>query len=548
MTAADKIAYRRIPGHSPLFLQYVDREPAVLKFYQGPPSLEALHQKAHAIARSERFPRQEMRSLLRHQNRAFQCGPRSLEHIDALAQPDCVAVVTGQQVGLFTGPLYTIYKALTAIRLAAELQSRNIPAIPVFWMDAEDHDLAEVTHVAALGPESTVHRMEWGSRLFGDTATRPLPVGARILPDGIRECVAEYASFWSGARHADDCRRDLGATYAAGRSLMQAFALAMAAIFREHGLVLFNPADPDVKRLAEGVFGKAVRDAGPIRAALAERNKALSLAGYHSQVGISRDATLIFLILEGERRSLTKPDDRFGLKNSGLEWDTSGLLDLNSREPECFSPNVLLRPIVQDHLLPTVAYVAGPAEIAYFAQIEALYRHFDRSMPIIWPRAGFTLLDPDAAERMRCQGVEIGDLLLGKDHVSMTMIRSSGLSGLLPPLAGLRESLAGSLEALRPGMASLDFNLGPALDLATRKILHNTDRLYRRAVRLETALSGATAREAERLLNRLYPNSVLQERVFGIHPFLAHFGPSLIGALHAAIDCHRFVHQVIRLE
>lgn len=545
MTRAYKIAFRRIPGFSRIFLQYLDLDPAALAFYQVAPAPEALFDKAREIAGRAHFPRKDMAAILRRQNRAFGCGARTLENIEALALPGSVAVLTGQQVGLFTGPLYTIYKALTAIRLAAELKDREVPAVPVFWMDTDDHDLAEVAQVYMRAPDGRAARHDWGRRLFGEAHARARPVGALALPEAIGECLAEYAACWPAGPAAAELRRQLEAAYAAGRTLAESFGRALHSLLGDRGLVLFDPMDAEAKRLAAPVFETAIAEADVLRASLLERGRELHEAGFHGQVRVAPDSTLLFLRCDDERKAVLRDGCGFGLRNSELRWTAEELLELARREAERFSPNVLLRPVVEDHLFPTAAYVGGPAEIAYFAQAEPLYRRFGRPMPVVWPRAGFTLLDEDSARLLEERGLSFEDVLQGEERVMDAIGRTSEFSEVARLIGDLREIIEKGLAELRPDAVALDHTLGAALDTARRKMLHNLERLRRRAARMESMQDAELRQQASRLLDACRPGGILQERVFGIHPYLARYGPALIDELYSLIRADAFFHCVV---
>lgn len=547
MLSAEKVPFSAIPNHSKLFLDYVSMEPSAHRFYRTPPTMEALVSRARQLPAARRADRREMAALLKAQNEALLCGTATLEHIAELEKPDCLAVVTGQQVGLFTGPLYTVYKALTAIRLADELCSRGVRAVPVFWMDTEDHDLAEVLHVAALGPDDRLRRMSDLLHLFGDPASSFGPVGTLVLPDGAREGLERYADAWPESAWRSELKEELARAYAPGHTLREAFGLALTALFGERGLILFDPMDAGAKKAARRAFEGAIESAGAMYSALERRGAELLAAGFHPQVALREDATLLFMTCDGERRALERSKSGFSCRGTPLRWGREEILSLAAESPGRFSPNVLLRPVVQDTLFPTVAYVAGPAEVAYFAQAEVLYRWFDLPMPVIWPRAGFTLLGRSTPALLRQYGLHFDDCLGSSESLLGKMLENSGYSDAVDAVRDLGALLGAELAVLRPRIAAIDYTLGPALDNATRKIQANIDRLARRCLRLEASRHAAIDEEARRILDVCYPDATLQERIFGIYPFLARHGPSLLEEIASLIPRGEFVHQVVEL-
>jgi len=548
MLSAEKVPFSAIPNLSKLFLDYVSMDPSALRFYQAPPTMEALLGRSRQMPAARRADRLVMAPLLKAQNKALHCGAATLERIAELEKPNCLAVVTGQQVGLFTGPLYTVYKALTAIRLADELCSRGVRAVPVFWMDTEDHDLAEVLHVSAPGPDDRLRPMSDLLRLFGEPASSLGPVGTLVLPDGAREGLERYAYAWPESGWRSELKEGLARAYAPGHTLREAFGLALTALFGGHGLILFDPMDAEAKKAAHRAFVGAVEGAGAMHSALAERGAELLAAGFHTQVTIREDATLLFMIRDGERHALGRDESGLSCRGNSLRWGQAELLALAAEDPSRFSPNVLLRPVVQDMLFPTVAYVAGPAEVAYFAQVEVLYRWFDLPMPVIWPRAGFTLLGRSTSALLRNYGLRFDDCLRGSEHLLAKMLENSGHSDALAAVRDLGALLRAELADLRPKVAAIDYNLGPALDNASRKIQSNVGRLARRCLRLETSRHAAVDADAARILDVCYPDSTLQERVLGVFPFLARHGPSLLEEIASLIPKGEFVHQIVELS
>lgn len=548
MRGIQDIQFRLLPGQSKLYLEYLDSTSAALRFYRRPPTIEAVSETARETLPEIPFPRRELTGILERQNSALAAGPRTFDNIHALAREDCAAVVTGQQVGLFTGPLYTIYKALAAVRIAAALKARKIQAVPVFWMECEDHDVAEVTHSTTIGTDFEVHKLDFHKRLFGEFAESTRSVGTLTLPDSILKIIQEYFSLLPGGGHADRFRSRVENSYKPGVGFPDAFGLLMADLFREFGLIFFNPGDREAKHLMAPVFRAAVRRSKAIYDSLAEKNRMLSDGGFHSQVSVVENSTVLFLRDKEERRALVRNGERFAVKgNPPREFNCEDLIELAKLSPESFSPNVLLRPLIQDHLFPTAAYVAGPAEIAYFAQVGAIYELFNRPMPVIWPRPAFTLLEPDVLEAMQVSGLQIADCLRGRQVISEKLIAQDTGSGASRRIRNLGDEVQRVLEEIRPEMVTAEASLGPALDTARRKIAHNIDALHSSLVRLELRRDGGLKKKADLILNYCYPNGNLQEREFGAPVFLVRHGSDLLNQLYSEIRLDTFVHRAIAL-
>lgn len=550
MSSDESLRFRKIPHQSDLFLDYVDLVPKALQFYGAPPAFDRIQHLARAILPSIPFDRKELARILRKQNHRYGCTSQTEESIRTLEEPDTVAVVTGQQVGLFLGPLYTTYKTLTAIRLASIARDCGIRAVPVFWMDSEDHDLAEVTRGLLLEADRTPRSIDYRSTLFDGEPKEEFAsaVGGIRFPKAIRRIVDELADNLGAAPWQHEVRTALHSAYAPGSSFANAFGSLMMRLFGHHGLVLFDSQDPEAKPLVSEVFHRAIQHADALHDALVRRNAELEEHGYHAQVHVLENSTILFLIEESERRSLTRSGRGFLVKKSSRNFSTSELLSLAKSSPDHFSPNVLLRPLIQDSLFPTAAYVAGPAEIAYFAQIHALYPLFERPMPVIWPRASFTLLEPDIHEHLARHGLELADCFQGKHHLVEKLIAATSQSSATSLIQSLQEEVAGSLDEVRADLVEVDASLGPALDLVRRKMLHQVEVLETRFVHLEAKRNRAIVLEADLLLNQCYPNKNLQERELFLHHLWARHGPSLLDRLYALTQTDSFDHKIVKLN
>jgi bacillithiol biosynthesis cysteine-adding enzyme BshC len=548
MATVQEIPFRSIPHQSALFLDYLDFSPSALRFYQNAPTINNLISMARGPLAEWPFPRIEIASILRRQNEEFGCDSKTRHHIDELEKPGCVAIITGQQVGIFVSPLYTIYKALTSIHLAETLKSHGIRAVPVFWMETEDHDLPEVTHRTILDGNSKIQNVDYRDALFGKTGIPQGSVGAITFPESIREVGRDFLSQLSDSPYKPEIQHQIESSYRPGATFALAFAQMLAALLRGSGLILFDPHDAAVKRLTSAVYQKSLREADAFRAALVQRNQELQSAGFHSQVNVLENSTVLFMYEDGARQALEKRESAFALKNSHRLYDLEQLLQLAEQSPEKFSPNVLLRPLIQDTLFPTLSYVGGSAEIAYFAQIEVLYRSCGRPMPIIWPRDSFTLIEPSIAAMLDQMKLNLRDCFQNESLLIEKALRSSGLSEATLSIDELHRHLDEGLTEIKPEVQVVDPTLVRALETARRKILHNVQRLKSQAIRRETVQNSFISKAAEQLINNCYPNGVLQERQLDIHHFRARYGPSVLDEIRASLDTGSFSHHVIRLS
>ena len=547
MATVQEIPYSSLPHQSELFLSYLQLSPSALRFYQGAPTIANLEQAAQREMNNRRVPRSGMASILRRQNVSFGGDCETQQQIDELEKPDCVAILTGQQVGLFASPLYTIYKALTAIRIAEELRKRRIRAVPVFWMETEDHDLPEATHRTVLTPDSRVQSIDYREALFGGAEMPQNSVGSLRFPESIREVVRDFLLTLPDTSWKQEIQIQLEATYRPGVTFTLAFAQLLLRILHGSGLILFDPHDPEAKRLTSALWQKALRDSDPLRAALFKRRQELEAAGFHCQVSILENSTVLFHFEDGVRHALERRGSGFALKNGERTFSLDELLICAEQTPEIFSPNVLLRPLVQDHLFPTIAYVGGSAEIAYFAQIEVLYELFGRSMPVIWPRDGFTLIEPAIGEGMDRLRLSALDCFQDKQFLIEKALRNSGYSEAISNLELLQNHLDQGLVEVKPEMQAVDPTQARALETARRKILHNVHRMKSKAISLESSQNSWVSNTVDQLINNCFPNGTLQERELGIQHYWVRYGPSILNEIRSSLNTEGFTHHVLRL-
>lgn len=515
------LPFRQLPHQSKLFIQFVDDFPSVKQFYEHPPTIQAVKK----AARSLEYPRErraEVARILGEQNAAFGAGEVTRKNLERFSK-GAAAVVSGQQVGLFSGPAYAIYKAVTAIQIAHELTRAGVDAVPVFWMATEDHDLDEVRS-STWFHEGKLKRFELPGN--GDAG---LPVGRIELGAQVQEMADEAAGILTAAGGefvAAIFRESFGARETYG----SAFGKLFARLFAAQGLILLDPLDERLHRVAAEVLRKAVEQREELNEALLARGKELDKAGFAAQVKVTARSTLIFGMGQGThggvRIGTRQPITAAGEKFVGGEqtWTKEELIRAVEAEPEKFSPNALLRPVLQDYLLPTAAYIAGPAEIAYFAQAEVIYKKLLGRMPVILPRAAYTILDAKAEKLLRRYGLKVEDVWRGSQEVRRKMETAS-----VPPALGknfdksVKESQR-MLAQLKKQILRLDPTLVGAVETAQKKIAFQLEKLRRKAGKAQALKAGLIAGHQEFLESLLYPHKLLQSRELCFLPFLASWG------------------------
>jgi bacillithiol biosynthesis cysteine-adding enzyme BshC len=476
------------------------------------------------------------------QNKAFGCGEATFENLKRLAKVGSYAVVTGQQVGLFGGPAFTIFKALTTVRLASYLTEQGIPVAPVFWLATEDHDLAEVAEVGTLDDEYNLISLAD----HGDSPSPRASVGNVRLTQESAAALARLEASLPPGPARDGLLQDLRQTYTPGATWVDAFGRFMARLLSSWGVILLNPLDPAVHELSAGVYSQALERAPELRASVRERTESLLRSGYHAQVNVTEDSTLLFVTREGNRLPIHQRDGEYlieGMQTTFLEELRREL----AVDPLAFSPNVLLRPLVQDILLPTVAYVAGPSELAYLAQAQVLYKAFGRPQPVFFPRAAFTLVDHRIERLLEKYGLSVEDVWLGEEHLGRKIAAVGLAEGWSERFEQAQQEMARLLDNLRADIQRLDPTLLEALHHAQEKIHYQMDRLQGKVSRAGLARSELLRRHAQALMGFLMPHKDLQERRVGGAYFLGRAGYELLPRLLAQIPTDSPGHQVVSL-
>jgi bacillithiol synthase len=530
------VPFRQIPHSTKLFLDYLERIPAVQQFF--PRSARFLEWAAEESPRV-RYPeerRLRLVAILERQNKAFGASPQTFENIRSF-RFGALAVVTGQQVGLFGGPAFSLYKALSAVKLAQEAIRLGVNAVPVFWLATEDHDLAEVSETRIPAPDARHERLTIHAQ-----APEDAPVGAVRFGKEISE-VALRAENLLGTSETSTL---LAECYRSGESFGTAFAKFFARIFSSYGVILLDGSDPELDQIAAPLYRQVIERAPELNAALLQCNEELASSGYHQQVHITNTSTPLFLIRHGSRVPLHSSDpERF--EAAGNQFSRQQLVDLAAASPESFSPNVLLRPVVQDHLLPTLTYVGGAAEVAYFAQAAALYEQLSGRVTPIVSRFSATLVEAKSQSLLERYQLSFADLFHGPDRLRETIgshLLDAGLQSSFEQAASAVES---SMTGVREALAQLDKTLVESATNAEAKMLHQLATLRARAARAELRQSEVADRHARFLSSTIYPEKMLQEREVAGAYFLAKYGRELLDGLLSMIKPDCVDHQLITL-
>jgi bacillithiol synthase len=494
-----------IPGTSALFADYLYHFERVDRFFAYPPFED---RSFDAAAARIQYPEERRRQVVE----ALSAINLRSEGLERLAKPNTVAVVTGQQVGLFGGPVYTLYKALTAVHVARQLTARGIDAVPVFWAATEDHDLEEVAYAWVFNQAGKPTKLE----VHAANASRP--VGRIPLPE---LPFSELRQGLEGLPFAADVVALVERCYRPGAAFGDCFLELFRQIMDGLGVVVVDPLLSPLRRVMAPFLVEAMKRLPAMRASLFERDRELAEAGYHSQVNLEADSSLLFLLDNGRRLALRLRNGNFATK------EREYTLDQLSARGEDLSPNALLRPVMQDYLLPTVADVGGPAEVAYLAQSRVIYDQMLGRMPVLVPRQSWTLLDRHVAELAKRYGLELTDLFDPRDRVRERIAARLVPAGLTEQFCGARTAAQSMLEGLRSKLTAFDPTLEASARKSQAKILYQLEKLERKTARERLRRDKRAQQEADTLIDTVYPHRHLQERLYSMLPFLAKFGMDL---------------------
>ncbi len=534
---------RQLPGVSRLYADYLYAFDRVARFYavaESPFAPAAFAAAASRVAYATAV-RSRMAEVLERQNRGWGASAATEALLAQFRRPETVAVVAGQQVGLLGGPVLTVYKAMTAVLAAERMRSEGIAAVPVFWMATQDHDLAEVNHAWVLGSNGEPQRIEWAAP---DAATAA-PVGRIGLGPAIAGVLEAFAQ---AAGAAPEAMAPLQAAYRPGETLGSAFARLLAAWFAPWGLILLDPLDPTLAPLSAPLLAEVVARPDALSAALRQRSEELTAAGYHAQVHDS-GAALLFLETAGQRQPLRFTE---GAAHAGQQrFSPAELAALLRAQPERFSPGALLRPLVQDLLLPTAVQVTGPAETAYLAQSSALYAALGRYQPLRLPRLSATLVDARARrllERFQLTVLDIwrldpqGD---GEAALAAWLARRALPGDLAAGLAAQRENAAQGLAGLAAQVGEVDPTLVDFVRTVGDKVRHQFDQIEAKLARSLARRQEDLGRQARHLAGLLYPGRHLQERRWNSAAAALRLGPAWPALLHDQLQAACPDHQLL---
>jgi bacillithiol synthase len=532
---------RRFPWIRRLAVDYAYDFPSVAPFFSGDPADRAAW--ADAIARTQRHERRraEIAAVIADQQARRGAPARAHDRARLLADPRTVAIVTGQQAGLFGGPLFTLLKAITALKLADEVsRDHHVAVVSIFWIDAEDHDWEEVRSCTVFDDALTPRTVSLPPR----PGVEPAPVATIALDGSVGQALDELGRLLPETEFRASLLSALRSAYAPGAGMADAFGRWLEHVLGDRGLVVFDSADPASKPLVKEVFARELSTAGQTVRIAALAGSDLTARGYHAQVHAQDDNLALFHLDDG-RRAIRQQAGRFVVGDR--QYATAALVREAAEQPAGFSPNVLLRPIVQDTIFPTICYVAGPNELAYLGQLRGVYAHFGVPMPLMYPRASATLVDAAAARFLNKYKLPL-EALQPQDEAALNEL----LKTQIPP--AVERSLSDASTAIETAMQqvvatipALDPTLEGAAQSTLNRMQHDLQTLHAKIISAAKRRDETLRRQFMHARSLAFPGGHAQERMIGFVSFLNQYGPALVERLYAELPLDLGRHWIVTI-
>jgi bacillithiol synthase len=538
---ATAVDVRRFPWVRPLAGEYAFNYGSVDGLYAGDPNDPAAWRAAVARVQQHERNREGIARVIRAQQDVRGAPPPAREAAARLAERATVAVVTGQQAGAFGGPLFTLLKAVTALQLARRTaRDHNVPAVAIFWVDAEDHDWEEVRSCTVLDAEFQPRTVT----LAPPQGASELPVAALTLDAHVEQTIAELEAVLPRTEFTPDVIESLTQAWRPGIGVGRAFATWLDRLLGPSGLIVFESADPAAKPLVGEIFTRELTTGGRTAALAAKAGEALASRGHAPQVVPQADSLSLFRLDHG-RRPIRRQGADFVAGEEVFSADA--LAREAAAHPDGFSPNVLLRPIVQDTLFPTICYVAGPSELAYLGQLRGVYEQFAVPMPLIYPRATATLLDSGASRFLSKHTLPLEDLQAQGESRLNRVLAAQLPAEVEQALRDAASQIQHSMTRIIDVLPSLDPTLAGAARTTLGKMDHELRSLRTKVIHAAKRRDETLRRQFTRAQAQAFPHGHPQERTLGVVYFLDKFGPGLVDLLLTELPLEMGKHWVITL-
>ncbi len=530
-----------------LFKDYVTDFNQVREFYQI--DFRNEWQKAIDQRRQFKYHREELSDLILSQHKKWDADDKTTQNIEKLKSENTLAIVTGQQAGVFGGPLYTIYKTITILKLSRWLE-REFPEhqfVPIFWMEVNDNDFEEINSIHYFTRGNEIRKLT----LEESPQDALKPIAARHIDEQIQQWRKMLDEDFFDTEFKKDVITTFFSCYQPQENFADAFARLLLKLFGQHGLILFDPSDSSLGSFVKPLYQKALQSTTQVAKTVRERTEALDQSGYAAQIQFRPQQTMLFYHdqQQGRIRIDINDEGEFALKypEGYSDMKRDELLKECEETPAKFSPNVALRPIAQDFILPTVAYVAGPAEIAYFGQLEALYRLFDIPMPVIYPRHQLTLVEGKIQKIIEKYDLDYTQILDGEPDFIEKTLQQGPSKKVFEGIESAEFKITEALETLSGLLEEIDPTLLNTLKKTRNNIQGNFNKLSSKITRSLEEKNKTQVRQLERALMYLMPDSTHQERLMNIIYYYIKYGSNFIEELYEALPEKTDQHYIVEL-
>lgn len=525
---------------SKLFRDYTDWKDTIQPFFEFNPNDLSDYVKR---SQSMKFysKRVDIVSSLIDYNLQFGANEQTIKNIKQLENSDTYTVVTGQQVMLYGGPLFTVYKIITAILTANRLTKElGINVIPVFWIADEDHDFEEVASLSILNQEEhSEFTMNNDYSINNRVVEKQLGSQINDLKKEIRKALPE-------TDFSDDLWSLLDQCYNSEESYGYSFGKFILKLFGKHGLILAGSNHDGIKKLVVEPLVQSVSDASVHQSTLENTSKKLTDSHYHNQVTVQ--TSNLFLILDdGSRVKIQYSDDRWYLDDNKDSWTRDELILEIKNNPEKFSPNVFLRPVIQNYLLPVISYVAGPGEIAYYAQMRDYHKLFNIEMPVITPRFSATLIESSIDRIIGKLPFEIHDYSERIEDLEKDFIKKTDTPNLESIFKSWKSSIQDLSQDPIKNVSSVDPTLKKSADKTVSQFFTELDKLKGKLYRSLKESEKVQIQRIQKVQNNLYPNRNLQEREVAFIYYMNKYGLDLwdkliVDLLGENMESHKLIY------
>lgn len=539
------VNFKDIPGHTKLFLDYLYNFEKINKFYARNPYDKETYSKAfEEIASKRPVSRANLEALIRNQYSGKTYSTKTQKNIELLAKDSTLTIVTGQQLGILGGPLYTFNKIITTIKLANHLKERfdSFNFVSVFWLEGDDHDFNEVRNINIIDNSNELKKISYGEEIPEDEINPS--VGQINLDDKINSFLLDLEQHLRQTEFTPELMKQIKNFYTSGKTFKKSFAELIHLFFDQHGLIIFDPQDNEVKNYLRPVYKKELleyrnRSEESIRVS-AELDET-----YHAQVKIK--PINLFLNYENGRHALEPDDEDFKLKRKRKRFTKDELLNLVETTPQIFSPNVLFRPVCQDYILPTAFYIGGPSEIAYFAQVMPLYKFFNVPPPFIYPRSSATLLEKGLSNALDKFNLQINEIFSDSEAVKQKIIKSIDETPLEDFFISAVKETELIFDTLKEKLFSIDKTTSDSVQRYREKSLNNIEELKSKSLQAQRKKYEVSLKQIDKLISILFPNENLQERELNFIYFANKYGPEFFRKIFDELQINKFEHQIIEI-